>query len=581
MKNFTQKFIGLLVFVFTINNAFAQCQDGNDWDLHLEDSYGDGWNGATLSISHCDGTILESDISLSSGNHIVIDVCLPISDGYVIDVGGGAYDEEISWVLFDENGDTEMFGGAGGAVSNCDYGSGDDSGDSGDGSCIYWEELANNLQSELDNVVPEDGVSQADVDAAYEQAFTNGVASVEVPECEEVATQNMPLDLPQGWSMFGYTCLESLDVVEAFSGTSNNIEIVKDELGLAYLPAWGFSAFENLEFGEGYQIKMIEEVTGFQFCEAIVPEDGIGQADVDAAFDDGAASITPEDGIGQADVDAAFDAGAASVECDPNAGYDAGYSDGASSVDITSDNADVADTAFDQGYSSGSYDGYNYGLVDGAASVTPEDGIGQADVDAAFDDGWNEGVASVTPEDGISQADVDAAVAEVEANFAASLSVGDFYQGGIVFQINEDGTGLVSAQEDLEGTYEWGCYGVSVDGADSEFIGSGLQNTIDIISQGCTTENGSTIAAQAALDAEITGYSDWYLPSKDELTEMYNTIGNGGPEGNIGGFENSFYWSSSENDYYNIGALSVNFLDGYSDSYYKSNSHRVRVIRAF
>ena len=34
---------------------------------------------------------------------------------------------------------------------------------------------------------------------------------------------------------------------------------------------------------------------------------------------------------------------------------------------------------------------------EGAASVTPEDGIGQADVDAAY----SEGAASVTPEDGI------------------------------------------------------------------------------------------------------------------------------------------------------------------------------------
>ena len=79
--------------------------------------------------------------------------------------------------------------------------------------------------------------------------------------------------LPQGWSMFGYTCLESLDVVEAFSDVADNIEIVKDEWGLAYLPAWGFSAFDDLEFGEGYQIKMIEEVSDFQFCETIIGTD--------------------------------------------------------------------------------------------------------------------------------------------------------------------------------------------------------------------------------------------------------------------------------------------------------------------
>ena len=44
-------------------------------------------------------------------------------------------------------------------------------------------------------------------------------------------------------------------------------------MGLAYLPDWGFSAFENLEFGEGYQIKMKEEVTDFQFCSKIMGAD--------------------------------------------------------------------------------------------------------------------------------------------------------------------------------------------------------------------------------------------------------------------------------------------------------------------
>ena len=103
-------------------------------------------------------------------------------------------------------------------------------------------------------------------------AFDDGVASVGVQECEEVTFQNIPLELPQGWSMLGYTCLESLDVVEAFSVVSDNIEIVKDEWGMVYLPAWGFSAFDNLEFGEGYQIKMLEEVTDFQFCPTISGE---------------------------------------------------------------------------------------------------------------------------------------------------------------------------------------------------------------------------------------------------------------------------------------------------------------------
>ena len=149
-----------------------------------------------------------------------------------------------------------------------------------DGSCVSWEELADDLQGQLDEVVPEDGIGQSDVDAAY----ADGVASVEIPDCEEVVTQNIPLNLPVGWSMFGYTCLESLDVVEAFSDISDMIELVKDEWGLAYLPSYGFNAFDNLEFGEGYQIKMIEEVTDFQFCTTIT---GTTLVQISDSYDEG------------------------------------------------------------------------------------------------------------------------------------------------------------------------------------------------------------------------------------------------------------------------------------------------------
>ena len=146
--------------------------------------------------------------------------------------------------------------------------------------------------------------------------------------------------------------------------------------------------------------------------------------------------------------------------------------------------------------------------------------------------------------------------------------------------------------EDLEGAtdpygwgfngYEWGCYSENVSGADGQAIGTGYQNTMDIVNQGCVTENGGITAAQAALDAEINGYSDWYLPSFDELSEMYSTIGNEGLEGNIGGFDTSdwpYYWSSSEyNNYY---AWYVNFNYGFTHYYYKNFAYRVRVIRAF
>jgi hypothetical protein len=136
---------------------------------------------------------------------------------------------------------------------------------------------------------------------------------------------------------------------------------------------------------------------------------------------------------------------------------------------------------------------------------------------------------------------------------------------------------LVAAQEDLPGTYEWGCQVVIVNGADEASIGTGYQNTLDIVA-GCSQ---TPIAASEALTYESEGYSDWYIPSKDELIEIYNTIANGGSDGNIGGFEDSYYWSSSENVNYTYGAWGVNFSNGFTDDYYKSSSERVRVIRTF
>ena len=128
--------------------------------------------------------------------------------------------------------------------------------------------------------------------------------------------------------------------------------------------------------------------------------------------------------------------------------------------------------------------------------------------------------------------------------------------------------------EDLEGTYQWGCYGTSISGADGQFIGTGYQNTLDIAS-GCSENT----AAFNALNSTAEGYTDWYLPSLYELYEMYNAIGQGGPEGNIGDFQYTYYWSSSE-DHPNLAWL-INFYDGYSGNFWKSDIVRVRVIRAF
>ncbi len=115
--------------------------------------------------------------------------------------------------------------------------------------------------------------------------------------------------------------------------------------------------------------------------------------------------------------------------------------------------------------------------------------------------------------------------------------LGQTSRGGIVFYIDGSGEhGLVAASADLGTGSEWGCYGTTINGADGISIGSGNQNTIDI-SRDCTD---LSTAARLCYDYTSGGFDDWYLPSKDELDQMYKN------KTMIGGFRLDSYWSSSE-----------------------------------
>ena len=70
------------------------------------------------------------------------------------------------------------------------------------------------------------------------------------------------------------------------------------------------------------------------------------------------------------------------------------------------------------------------------------------------------------------------------------------------------------------------------------------------------------------------GYSDWYLPTKDQLNLVYQNLRK---TGKISG--NSWHWSSSE---YSVSyAWNQRFSDGYQDGNYKDSTYSVRAIRAF
>ena len=62
--------------------------------------------------------------------------------------------------------------------------------------------------------------------------------------------------LPVGWSLLGYLRTNPADCVAVFEVISDEIELVKDYLGNAYLPNWNFNGIGDLLAGQGYQIKM-------------------------------------------------------------------------------------------------------------------------------------------------------------------------------------------------------------------------------------------------------------------------------------------------------------------------------------
>lgn len=87
---------------------------------------------------------------------------------------------------------------------------------------------------------------------------------------QTITEQNIPLELNQGWNMVGYNCIEPMNAEEAFASISDKITILKDNLGNAYLPNLNYNGIGNLEFSQGYQIKLTEDIEDFFFCPTII-----------------------------------------------------------------------------------------------------------------------------------------------------------------------------------------------------------------------------------------------------------------------------------------------------------------------
>jgi len=148
--------------------------------------------------------------------------------------------------------------------------------------------------------------------------------------------------------------------------------------------------------------------------------------------------------------------------------------------------------------------------------------------------------------------------------------------GGIVFydKGNKDGGWRYLEVSPLDTEFEaaWGAVNHDVSGT-SEGIGFGKQNTELIVAM--LNQLGETgKAAQLCQALNINGFTDWFLPSKEELILLYER------RYIIGGFSRTWYWSSMQCTADDAWFQDFNTGNAWGD-FHKGFSIWVRAIRAF
>jgi hypothetical protein len=156
-------------------------------------------------------------------------------------------------------------------------------------------------------------------------------------------------------------------------------------------------------------------------------------------------------------------------------------------------------------------------------------------------------------------------------NTTVTYNVGDTGPaGGVIFWVAADRSYAMEASKSDWVSSNWGCLGVSQGLAQNTGIGQGLSNTNTIVQKCFDLDTPAKISS----DYSQNGFSDWFIPSRDELAELRsknNLICS------VGCDPGNYYWSSNESSstlaWYN------DFLTGRQGSVEKTAALHFRVIR--
>ena len=170
--------------------------------------------------------------------------------------------------------------------------------------------------------------------------------------------------------------------------------------------------------------------------------------------------------------------------------------------------------------------------------------------------------------DAVSTPDVESTpTKDITAARTTAHFIGKRFGGGIIFWLNKTkDRGLIADTVDLRPAQWW-------NGTITTLVGtteSGRSNTQKIVTAQGTSRN---YAALECANSNRSGFTDWFLPSKEELNRLFKQ------KNVVGGFASNDYWSSSL------------FLDGYPFGQHFGTGHQnynienyfyfVRAIRSF